>query len=143
MENFIVEVQGNLFDCDQDFSLVHCVSKDFKMGKGIALAFRERFGRVEEFKSQNVGIGGTAWISTETRCLFYLVTKDKYNEKPTYDSLRSCLETTKELCNTLAIKKLAMPRIGCGLDRLNWDTVHSIILETFENTGVLILIYTL
>ena len=33
-----------------------------------------------------------------------------------------------------------MPKIGCGLDRLDWEQVYDIIGEVFENTDVEILI---
>lgn len=34
------EVEGDLFGCPADNSLVHCVSRDLRMGKGIAVKFR-------------------------------------------------------------------------------------------------------
>ena len=45
MQN-IQETYSDLFSASEDFCLVHCVSRDFHMGKGIALEFRNRFGRV-------------------------------------------------------------------------------------------------
>lgn len=36
--------------------------------------------------------------------------------------------------------KLAMPKIGCGIDRLDWDKVQEIIKDVFRNTDVEILI---
>lgn len=36
--------------------------------------------------------------------------------------------------------KFAMPRIGCGLDRLQWDKVKTIIEEVFADTDVEILV---
>ena len=32
------------------------------------------------------------------------------------------------------IQHLAMPKIGCGLDRLAWDEVRDLILSTFKST---------
>jgi hypothetical protein len=43
----------------------------------------------------------------------------------------------------LHIKKLAMPRIGCGLDKLDWNTVEEIIEEVFEGADIEIVIYKL
>ena len=37
-------------------------------------------------------------------------------------------------------KKIAMPVIGCGLDRLEWCKVSEIIKEVFEGTDVEILV---
>lgn len=38
-----------------------------------------------------------------------------------------------EYCNRHNVKYLAMPKIGCGLDKLQWGKVEEIILEEFEN----------
>ena len=40
------EVKGDLFSCPDSASLVHCVSEDLHMGKGIATLFKQKFGGV-------------------------------------------------------------------------------------------------
>ena len=47
------EVRGDLFSVSPSTSLAHCVSVDLVMSKGIAVEFRDRFGRVDELKSQS------------------------------------------------------------------------------------------
>ena len=47
-----MEVQGDLFTCPPTDGLVHCVSRDLRMGKGIAVLFKKKFGGVEELKKQ-------------------------------------------------------------------------------------------
>ena len=46
----------------------------------------------------------------------------------------------KEYMELLDITKLAMPKIGCGRDRLSWGEVYEIICEVFEDTDVTIVI---
>ena len=46
----------------------------------------------------------------------------------------------KELCNEIHVTKIAMPIIGCGLDRLQWDKVSEIIKEVFKNKNIEILV---
>jgi hypothetical protein len=46
------EVKGNLFQCDDNVSLAHCVSLDFKMGAGIAVEFKKRFKGTGELTDQ-------------------------------------------------------------------------------------------
>lgn len=45
-------LNGDLFTAS--CSLAHCVGADFRMGMGIAVQFKEKFGQVEYLKSQNV-----------------------------------------------------------------------------------------
>jgi O-acetyl-ADP-ribose deacetylase (regulator of RNase III) len=49
----------------------------------------------------------------------------------------------KEHCEEHTVKKLAMPRIGCGLDRLDWNKVRDMIKEIFKDMKVELTIYTL
>lgn len=36
-----------------------------------------------------------------------------------------------------------MPRIGCGLDKLEWNKVKEMIKEIFEDTDIVIEVYYL
>ena len=78
------------------------------------------------------------------KCLLFLqVTKERYFNKPTYDSLRSSLQATKEHCVAHDVTELAMPRIGCGLDRLEWSKVSAIIDDVFKDSGIHITVHSL
>lgn len=39
------------------------------------------------------------------------------------------------------ITKLAMPRIGCGLDRLEWSIVSLILEDIFKDTTCDVIVY--
>lgn len=132
--------QGNLFDLDEDefsenlgYFFVHCISSDCAMGAGIAVEFERRFKLKQALLH---------YYSEEDRkfptCLyaygvFNLITKQKYWHKPTYDSLRKSIREMLEIIvDNDSINKLAMPKIGSGLDKLNWDKVLEIIIEEVE-----------
>lgn len=87
--------------------------------------------------------GGVAVLERGERFVYYLITKIKYSDKPTYDSLRSSLEAMKEHCIKHKVMQLAMPRIGCGLDLLKWEEVSVILIETFHDTDINITVYSL
>ena len=48
----LVHKSGDLFSCDESQSLAHCVSRDLRMGKGIAVMFKKIFASVNELKVQ-------------------------------------------------------------------------------------------
>lgn len=135
------EVRGNLFTAQ--CSLAHCASADMKMGKGISLQFKAEFGQVDELKKQNKKVGEVAQLILHDRRIFYLVTKKMYHGKSTYDTLRVCLEKMRDICILEGIDQIAMPRIGCGLDKLHWGIVKGIIQSVFKDTDIEILIYSL
>ncbi|XP_061177214.1 ADP-ribose glycohydrolase OARD1-like [Saccostrea echinata] len=143
MSFHLEEKKGDLFSCPSTFSLAHCISEDVRMGKGIAVLFKKKFGGVEEIKKQGVKPGGVAVLDRSGRYIYYLVTKVKYSDKPTYDSLRASLEAMKDHCLKHQVRHLAMPRIGCGLDLLKWEEVSLILVETFHDTDISITVYSL
>jgi len=130
----------DLFTVPQGYYLAHCISADFALGAGIAKTFDEiynmRFKLFREYDMYSY-VGGDALLIDN---VFNLVTKNKCYHKPTYDSVREALVTMKDIMDFNSTTKLAMPKIGCGLDRLTWEQVYDIICDVFENTDVEILI---
>ena len=130
----------DLFTVPQGYYLAHCISADFALGAGIAKTFDEiynmRFKLFREYDGFTYE-GGDALLVDN---VFNLVTKPRCYHRPRYEALREALTMMKAIMDINATTKLAMPKIGCGLDRLNWDEVYDIICEVFEDTDVEILI---
>lgn len=133
----IVEEKRDLFTVSNDYVLAHCISADYALGAGIALEFQSRFGLREHLKWQ----GDNTYPSVIfINGVYNLVTKEKYWNKPTYDSLDVCLWFLKDQMKWREHSKIAMPKIGCGLDRLKWDKVKKMIETNFQYTEIEILI---
>ena len=135
------EVVGDLFSCPSTSSLAHCISKDCKLGKGIAKLFREQFGRVDEIERCGAGIGEVAVLQHGSRFIYNLVTKEKYYGKPTYETLRQSLEKMKEHAVKNSVSHICMPKIGCGLDSLQWPAVRTLIKNVFQTEAIRITVY--
>ena len=136
--------KGDLFEASgNNVSLAHCVSRDLKLGKGIAKLFRQKFGRMKELEEANAQIGDIAILKVGTRYVYNLVTKDRFYEKPTYDNLKLCLEKMRDYALEHNVKAINMPKIGCGLDKLNWDVVRTMIKNVFLETDIKISVYYL
>ena len=143
----IREEKRDLFTVPQGYYLAHCISGDYALGAGIAKQFVEvynmRFKLHKNFpipdgeKSANVG---EALLVDN---VFNLVTKARCFHKPTYDTLYDTLVDMRDQCEDLDITKLAIPYIGCGLDRLEWDYVKDVIEDVFEDTDIEILVCSL
>lgn len=144
--NFKEETR-DLFTVPQGYYLAHCISGDYSLGAGIAAQFVDVYNMRYKLHRNYPIPDGEKFANVGEALLidnvFNLVTKDRVYHKPTYDTLIKTLEDMKEQCENLDIDKIAMPRIGCGLDGLSWDTVEEIIKEVFEDTDMEILICTL
>lgn len=108
------EIKKDLFTLPEDYYLAHCISSDAKMSAGIAVEFRKRF----KLKSL----------------------QDKANLQPLeigtcykYETITQALISMKNRCLEEEITKLAMPQIGCGLDKLQWGKVREILKEVFND----------
>ncbi|KAE8292978.1 O-acetyl-ADP-ribose deacetylase 1 [Larimichthys crocea] len=136
-------VTGNLFSCPEDEALAHCISEDCRMGAGIAVMFRKKFQGQVELKEQKKLTGQCAVLKRGRRFVYYLITKKKATQKPTYDSLQRSLEDMKSHCVLNEVTRISMPRIGCGLDRLKWDRVSVILEQVFRHTNISVTVYSL
>lgn len=138
------EVKGDLFAVPQGYYLAHCISGDFALGAGIAAKFDEVYNmRFKLFRDYPIGneekfgwVGSALLIDN----VFNLVTKPRYFHKPSYDTLCDTLIDMKQQCQKYDITKLAMPKIGAGLDKLDWERVKKLIQETLDGSDIEILI---
>lgn len=139
------EEKGDLFaeDILRNYALCHCISSDFALGAGIAKAFAEMGVKkqlCEKYPKQWQGRGYCLITETNGITVGNLVTKQRYFHKPTLETLRQALEDLCTQALEIKLQRIAMPKIGCGLDRLNWEDVRKIVKEVFGDTEVEILV---
>ena len=49
----------------------------------------------------------------------------------------------REHCEENNVKALALPKIGCGLDKLSWDKVSEMVRSIFREVEIDITVYYL
>lgn len=138
------EIKKDLFDVPSKYYFAHCINGSYNLGAGIAKTFRDRLFMQSKLRSvypieegeESKYIGEALLVGN----VFNLVTKAHHYDKPTYESLCSALLDMRHQCEILGVTHLAMPKIGCGLDRLDWDKVSAMIKEVFEDLDIDILV---
>ena len=146
----LTEIKGNLFaeKYQEKDIYAHCISEDFVMGKGIAKTFKRLF---PELKTKDRLIANYKRekckrflaVPCQKAVVANLITKRYYYDKPTYEALKESLTELREYIDKNSIKRILMPKIGCGLDGLKWEKVKFIIEEVFANTDIEILVFYL
>ena len=134
------EIEGDLFSSKG--CLAHCVSADFHMGIGVAKQVKTRYPTTYpkdvDHKRQPVF---AQLIEGERRYVYHLVTKQRYFEKPTYESVKTSLQQMRTHAEWSGVDRISLPRIGCGLDQLNWSEMRSLIKDVFKGSDVAIAVY--
>lgn len=139
------EEYRDLFSVPDDYYLAHCISADFGMGRGIVVEFNKRFNMKNKLQTKYPNFvndyhhnkcGGMALIEGQ---VINLITKERCWQKPTYQTMREALNIARSKLSD-DCKKIAMPVIDCGLDRLEWSKVSEIIKDVFKDTDIEILV---
>lgn len=139
------EIKKDLFSIDKSYTLVHCISEDCAMGAGIAVNFDKKFKNMKRDVSYTLTKNDLHYpISIlflgENQNVINMITKKRYYHKPTYDNFEQALEDVVSLCKKYEITKLAMPKIGSGLDRLEWNKIKEIIKDKFKDLDIEIIV---
>jgi len=138
----LTEIKGNIFDNINNYTVyAHCIAQDDNYGAGIAPVFVKYFGiklqlSHELEKSKLEGKIGNIGFCVMINNTANLITKSYTHGKPTYNSITNALIDMKYQMLAKRYKKLCIPKIGCGLDRLSWGKVCEIISNTFADTDI-------
>jgi len=140
---YVTEIKRDLFSSEEKYALAHCVAKDFKMGAGIAVAFSKKYEHGRYLRQLDAKVGDTIICRTNTgREIAYMVTKEISSRLPNpsnaYDDMRQAL---LNLFNNVQSKYIAMPRIGCGLERLDWKKVKRMVEELCPKDVTIVIYY--
>ena len=139
-------IKQDLFTISEEYYLAHCISADYALGAGIAVEFNKRFDMKRKLKENAPDYWEYMQLyNLQGECILIervlnLITKEKYWHKPTYKSMKQALNMMKKVCIANNITKIAMPMIGCGLDKLQWSQVKNIIENVFIDTDINIIV---
>lgn len=123
--------QGNMFECNAD-CLINTVNCEGFMGKGVAYQFKTRFPEnnksyIEACKSGELTVGKVHYYLEEGVTIVNFPTKDKWRESSKMEYIEKGMSSLVELIPKLAVKKIAIPPLGCGNGGLAWRDVKKVI----------------
>ncbi|MBX9370471.1 macro domain-containing protein, partial [Morganella morganii] len=107
------------------------------MGKGIALAFKERFpNNFEIYKracdNGTMKIGEVLLVQEKGKTIVNFPTKDSWRKKSTYEFISQGLESLAKVIVEEKITSISIPPLGCGNGGLDWNKVEALIFTAFE-----------
>ena len=115
--------EGDFFESPD--SLVLCVSADMRVATTPMKSFVKTYSYLPPLAESVNRVGGFLVYRdvTKGRYVYILITKHCKGEVAKYDVLKESLLRVKEHASSHGISKLAMPRIGCVDDELEWVNV--------------------
>lgn len=140
---------GNLLDCEAE-ALVNTVNTVGVMGKGIALMFKEQFpdafldyeraceagaikiGKMHVFRRHE--LYGPKWVIN-------FPTKKHWRHPSKLEWIADGLDDLRRVIIDLAISSIALPPLGSGNGKLNWDDVKELIrtkLADLSNVDIVV-----
>lgn len=139
-------VMGDLF-ASRAQTLVNAVNCVGVMGKGIALEFKTRFPDMfsdyaKRCKAGEVEIGSPCLFRhSSTLSILKFPTKRHWRDASRLTDIETGLTFLEAHYREWGVTSLAVPALGCGYGRLQWNEVRPILIERLGRLDVLIEIY--
>lgn len=123
---------GNIFNIEGVQSYAHGCNCVGAMGKGIALQFKEKFpGMYLEYKRRckegRFKLGDVFEYNYGNGFIFNLGTQANWRTKADIEAIEQSLKKMFLISSKVDVQKIALPKIGAGLGKLEWDDVKAVI----------------
>ncbi|MDJ0944585.1 MAG: macro domain-containing protein [Kiloniellales bacterium] len=141
----LIPSRGDLFATPGLQGLGHGCNCAGSMGKGIAVAFRERWPEMyaaykERCRDGRFGLGDVFLWEEDGVCVFNLGTQKSWRSRAELPAIRRAVAETLRLAEARGLAEVALPRIGAGLGGLDWDEVRSLLEELTAESPVRLLV---
>lgn len=127
-----VEKNVDLLSLPVYFHIAHCIPADLtfhgQTAKRIDSFYNMKKKIEHDYKDSRFAVGEVIWMDNVFNMI---VNKDRY-DKVTMENLYNALCELACYCVDYNIKYLAMPRICCGSNKLNWEIVRPMIIDIFN-----------
>src|SRR5947209_1314771 len=137
--------RGDSFDATAQV-LVNPVNCKGHMGKGLALAFKQRYPLMftsyqQECRDGKLRIGQPTLYKASTPWILNFPTKDHWRDDSKVEYLEEGLQYFVAHYNALDIKSIAFPKLGAGLGKLPWSVVGPLMVKYLSQVDIDVCIY--
>lgn len=139
-------VTGNLFNSEAQ-TLVNAVNCVGVMGKGIALAFKQRYpamfaGYAARCKDNRMRLGEPYLYRSESfPWVLNFPTKNHWRSAAKLEDIVAGLAYLEAHYRAWGITSLAVPALGCGAGQLAWDEVGPMLQEALGRLDIPVDLY--
>lgn len=139
------ETTGELLESPCYNYIVHALSADYATNGAIGTTKKiidmfnihsdvidelDYLEKVEQYYNDEEVVGSIIFYPKN---VISLITKNNRYDTVTYNTVARVLKNLKKAVITQEIKYISMPRICCGKDKLDWEVVREMIIDTFKD----------
>lgn len=134
------EVEEDIWSFKSDVKVIttNCIVKRngaAVMGKGLALQASRRFPKLSlQYGNylRNCNDGSIKPIHYSDYNLIMFPSKYNWRDKADYDLIIKSMKGLHDICISNNIKRVVMPRVGCGDGKLDWNVVKKKISDMLD-----------
>lgn len=134
----MVELEINIMGVPQGYYLAQGISRDLNFKVGLPAVFEKQYNMAAKLKRNytDIELGKALLVDN----VFNLVAKDSSYDFPDRDMLMDAIINMRDQMETNMVTKLAIPKICCGRNGLDWDDVKNMFEFVFDDSDVQILV---
>lgn len=141
----VVNHYGSLLDCHASYSIAFAIDVNATRDGGTTQRMMCACeGGQHGIVAQRRSVGQSVVcrrVDAPGSFVFPLVVKQRNLLTPSYPALRVVLEDCRDQCIARGVTNLAMPRLCCGRDKLEWEHVFETVRSVFAETLIEIHVY--
>ncbi len=135
----ITELEINIMAVPQGYHLAQGISRDLNFKVGLPALFEKIYNLKEKLAAnydEEIEIGEVYLVDN----VYSLVVKDSSYDRPDRDVLMDALVELRDQMEEDMVTKLAIPKLCCGRNGLEWDDVKAMISFVFGDSDIQILV---
>jgi His(2)-Cys(2) zinc finger./Integrase core domain. len=136
----IEEYSDSMFTVKDNYAL--CISRDLELNDKSGIEFKNRFRHQEQLLKENLQIHNVVMVPNGDKFVFYLITKENYWDKSSYENLFIVFQTLRNLLIKYKQTSISVPKLGTGFDRLKWEKLRSMLRYIFKGTDIIVRIFS-
>ena len=150
----IKEIKRDICTMPDEYIIAHNIDGgEVALGAGVALALCNKYPAlrgsvqniIKETKEEgNLVVGDIFPVECNGRTIINMVTKEHFyfrvgygiSEEDYLKNEKDCLLELRKIMVEAGLNKLALPKIGAGLDGCPWEKTYNLITSIFEDTNI-------
>ena len=134
-------IEENLLNVPIYFKVAQAINADLTFSPKGLTGLMDKYFNIGNQLEDYINVDWETGDVIPTGSVYNLLTKKNKDDVVTYSTLTTCFENLRDACYRDNTRYLAIPKIGCGRDKLEFEKVYALINEIFGDTDIKVCIF--